>query len=78
MVPGERASDETYGSRRTPPYSVEVGTDQAYAPYSTSGGGWAFRHINMTGNFLYLDGHVRSLDPTDPINERARYAYILD
>ena len=78
MVPGERASDEAYGSRKTPPYSVEVGTDSAYAPYSTAGGGWAFRHINMTGNFLYIDGHVKTLDPSDPIDEKARYAYILD
>jgi prepilin-type N-terminal cleavage/methylation domain-containing protein/prepilin-type processing-associated H-X9-DG protein len=78
MCEGERASDEIFSSRKSPPYEVELGTDPSYAPYSSKGGGWAFRHVGTTANFLFIDGHVKTYGPDEHIDEKARYAYVLD
>ena len=75
MVEGERASDEIFSNRTNPPFSVTVGDDPAYPPWSTRGGGWAFRHVGLTANFLFLDTHVETLTPEDNIDEKERYVY---
>jgi type II secretory pathway pseudopilin PulG len=41
-------------------------------------GGYAFRHHNLTGVYLYYDGHADVKSSTDPVMGMVRYAYRMN
>ena len=48
---------------------VYLGTSPSYA---SPGGWWSFRHVNLTGNFVFFDGHIEALSPDDELATKRR------
>jgi prepilin-type N-terminal cleavage/methylation domain-containing protein/prepilin-type processing-associated H-X9-DG protein len=53
--------------------SASLGDNPAFSPTSVKDGRWMFPHVNLQGNFLFVDGHVASLLYTGDYNSRNRY-----
>jgi prepilin-type processing-associated H-X9-DG protein len=66
--------DNTPG--QPPGYGVaDIGVNGGLNPWDGAGGTFAFRHYNLSGIFLYFDGHVEPLTPNDRIMAYDRYQF---
>ncbi len=54
------------------PTAPVLGTDPTYSQYSSAGGFVTYRH-NLSGNFLFIDGHIEAMKPDVPVFDKHRY-----